>query len=240
MTLGIVVSVRNCLAYTKEFLESIVAHTERPYLLILVDNGCTDDTVTWVEAYCLQQQVGLRVVTSLDENLSRAWNHGIREALACGCQYVAVVNNDTVVSSGWWQVGRQYFQTATDAWCVYPLEIKPARRHLLNAAIGEKRHLPKPEVTPDRILGCFMIFRASAMGELGLFDEQFQVWFGDTDMARRLTQLGHAAVFLPAIGIFHYGRKTCDSIGPQLNRLIQEDKRRWCQKWKGYTVSPRE
>ena len=84
-----------------------------------------------------------------------------------------------------------------------------------------------------------MIFRVAALGELGLFDEQFQVWFGDTDMARRLTQLGHPPVFLPTVGILHYGRKTCDSIGPQLNRLIQEDNRRWCQKWKGYTVSPR-
>jgi hypothetical protein len=67
--------------------------------------------------------------------------------------------------------------------------------------------------------------------EIGLFDERFRIWFGDTDMARRLTAAGYPPVVLANVVIIHDGGRTCGLLGPRLRPLIKEDQQQWQEKY---------
>lgn len=231
MALGIVFSVRDAMACTQEFLESVALGTGQPYRLFLVDNGCADETVPWSESFCRERGLALHVVPCPGDNLSRAWNRGIRAAMASGCDYLAVVNNDTVVSPGWWEASRRHFEAEPTIGCAYPVVVSPGESSALEALRANRRDHPRATPTPEQLLGCFMLFRTSVLQEVGLFDERFRVWFGDTDMARRLTAAGYPPVALADVPIVHHGRRTCALIGARLGVLIEEDQQRWQEKY---------
>ena len=231
MALGIVCSVRDAMACTQAFLESIALYTSQPYQVFLVDNGCSDETIPWAEGFCRARGLALRIVPCPGDNLSRAWNRGIQEAMACGCDYIAVVNNDTVVSPGWWDASQQHFQADGHIGCACPIALAPRVGSAIETLRARHCDFPRATPTPDQILGCFMMFRTQVLQEIGLFDERFRIWFGDTDMARRLTAAGYPPVVLANVAIIHDGGRTCGLLGPRLRPLIKEDQQQWQEKY---------
>lgn len=95
---SIVAAAYNGLPYTRLFVESVLACTDRPYELILVDDGSTDGTPAYLDG--LARAHGHVTVLRNDANLGIApsWNRGLA---AAGGRFVALCNNDVVVSPGW-------------------------------------------------------------------------------------------------------------------------------------------
>ena len=91
---SIVVLAWNELEYTRQCIESVLRHTTGPFELILVDNGSTDGTPEY-----LATVPDAKVIRN-EENLGfpKGVNQGI--AAASG-EYVCLLNNDTIVTSGW-------------------------------------------------------------------------------------------------------------------------------------------
>jgi len=82
----------------------------RQYEIIVVDNGSTDDTAGVVERFVLAGHVRYRVETR--PGLSHARNRGWREARG---EYVAYVDDDCRVPSGWLAVGADVIEAVAPA-----------------------------------------------------------------------------------------------------------------------------
>lgn len=76
------------------FVESLLGGTDVPYEAIFVDNGSTDGTPAYL--------AGLRnvrlVANASNAGVARGWNRGLSEARG---DFVAICNNDIVLSPGW-------------------------------------------------------------------------------------------------------------------------------------------
>jgi GT2 family glycosyltransferase len=93
----IVVVPRDHFGDTEESLESVLAHSERPYELVVVDGGSPRTTAAYLRA--AQQRAGFRLLRTehpLAPNQAR--NLG---AAGARTRYLAFLDNDVVVAPGW-------------------------------------------------------------------------------------------------------------------------------------------
>lgn len=91
---SIVIITHNELTYTRLCVDSIREHTDEPYELIFVDNASTDGTVAY-----LRSLPGVQVIAnSENRGFPAASNQGIEAASG---RQVLLLNNDTVVTTGW-------------------------------------------------------------------------------------------------------------------------------------------
>src|SRR5207249_3587528 len=80
--------------YTRQCVDSLRLRTDEPYELIFVDNGSTDGTVDF-----LQSIPGATVITNpQNKGFPAAANQGISAAQG---RYICLLNNDTVLTTGW-------------------------------------------------------------------------------------------------------------------------------------------
>lgn len=78
-------------------LSSLVGLTYRNHEVIVVDNGSNDDSVAAVRASFPSVHI---IETGKNLGYAGGNNVGIRWALACGAEYILILNNDTVVDPG--------------------------------------------------------------------------------------------------------------------------------------------
>ncbi len=84
----------NQVAYTRQCVESLVRHGFDLSRLVVVDNGSSDDTRSYLETLPL----GGRILNRVNRGCGVAWNQG---ALALQSEWTVVMNNDVLVSADW-------------------------------------------------------------------------------------------------------------------------------------------
>ncbi|MEM8615254.1 MAG: glycosyltransferase [Cyanobacteria bacterium P01_H01_bin.105] len=112
----IVVSPRERFSYTQTSLESIYAHTQRPFELVYVDGGSPKPIREYLTTQAQEKSFALiRVDHVLTPNQAR--NIGLAQVKTA---YVVFIDNDVVVSPGWLEALVQCAEE-TDAAIVGPL-----------------------------------------------------------------------------------------------------------------------
>jgi GT2 family glycosyltransferase len=224
-SLGVVIPCRNQLPYTQLCVNSLCTHAKYEFRVILIDNECTDGTVDWVRAKCAAEGVPCTILPLAGTNLSRAWNMGVYTSIAQGCNLVAVINNDVVVGPAWDECFYQHFAANAATWCAVP--------HPACVASDSNKYTTDPGAflwrlgfgTGEYMPGYFMVFQSRAFYELGMFNEHYRIWYGETEMCKRLVWSGHPPAYLNC-PIVHFGRKTTDTV-PAFDKIIAEDKMRF-------------
>lgn len=84
----------NQLEYTKQCIASMIRHGLDLSRLVVVDNGSTDNTRSYLETLAL----GGRIFNQGNLGCGVAWNQG---ALALQAEWTIIMNNDVIVSAGW-------------------------------------------------------------------------------------------------------------------------------------------
>lgn len=59
----------------------------------------------------------------------------------------------------------------------------------------------------DSLIGAALFCRAEVLKEIGMFDEQFFMYYEDNDLCRRFWQAGHRVVYHPGSVMVHYHRR---------------------------------
>jgi hypothetical protein len=205
-------------------LSSVVGRPEAGEIVV-VDNASADGTVEMV-----RQEFPSVTLIANDANLGFAAgnNQAIR---ATHEPFVLLLNPDTEVQAGALgalleEFGEDERVGAVAAQLVLPDgSIQPSCRSfpepsaLFSDALGLARLFPRSTTfgryrmtywdhdsrrEVDQPMASALALRRSALGEVGLFDESFPLYFNDVDLCYRLRQAGWKIVFEPKTNVIHY------------------------------------
>lgn len=203
--IGLVTVTYNSAAVLEDFLDSVAAQTAPDLTLYAVDNNSHDSTVDVLESYA--PRASLEIIRN-DGNRGVAFgnNQGITAALADGCDWVLLVNNDTSFDPDTVQTlvdeaeGRDISilspfieaeEPAHSVWFVDAV-VSPWKgfkvKHLRMAE-------PLPAERPDAFAvayapTCVLLVRSDVFRTVGLMDPIYFVYGDDVDFAIRATGAG--------------------------------------------------
>jgi hypothetical protein len=201
-----------------DFLESLSRQTDQSWALIAVDNASTDNSVEQVERW--QGPLHAVVRNTQNHGFSKATNQGIVVAMEAGFDAVVLINNDTVFDSEF-LAGLLQSPHRVDTPILSPViyyESEPTRfwfaqgrftrwrgamqSFMVESVPDANGGVPESWLT-DFIPGCAKLISRSAIEKIGLFDEQFFVYWEDTDYCWRCKLAGVPMRVLRDVKMLH-------------------------------------
>ncbi|MBD1378984.1 glycosyltransferase family 2 protein [Metabacillus arenae] len=234
---SIIILTHNSLAYTKECISSIFQYTNEPFELILIDNGSTDGTLSY-----LTKLPNAKVIANqINRGFAGGCNQGLK--LAAGTNIV-LLNNDTVVTEGWlshllwWlrhndQIGivgpRSNFVLAQQAISQVPYKTIDEMKAF--AKEWAKKH-NKQGYETDQLSGFCMVFKKSLIEKIGGLDERFSPgYYEDTDFCIRAQISGKKLWVASDVFIHHYGSSSFKKNKEQHEKIVNESYSKFVNKW---------
>jgi len=243
LAVSIIILTWNQLPLTKECLASIEHHTPEQHEVIVVDNGSTDGTITW-----LRELVTARKNYSLIENsenlgFSKGCNQGIEAAQGT---HILLLNNDTVVTPGWLSGLLACLHSAPDVGIVGPMtnsisgiqmvpDVGYADTTSLDGyAVDFQQKYRGRRIPLRRIVGFCMLFRRELAQLIGLLDEQFGSGnFEDDDYCLRAALNGYRNLVAGDVFIHHHGSASFKGNGIDFTNAMTGNHSLFSRKWSG-------
>jgi GT2 family glycosyltransferase len=216
--LSIAVITRDRAPKLRTFLESAAAITaERPWELVVVDNGSSDDTPAVLEDARESFPAPLRIVRDATPGVARARNRGWQAAAA---PIVVFTNDDCFLPADYVDRFVADFEADPRLGFVAGSVIRhdPEDANLGNVTRAERWHvLPGVFLAPGELITANLAFRRDVLASIGGFDEVFAYGNGlvgdDADAVARVTAEGWHGLFDPEIVVrHHHGKRTPEQV----------------------------
>lgn len=205
-TVDFVVVVKNEVAYTRQCVESIFAHSPRPFHLILVDNGSTDETSEYFSE--LEQKADSKGrVTVIRNDQNRGYVVGVNQGLErTGAPYVILCNNDTVLYRGAIEELIRIADMKPEFGLVNPNsnefgfgDYDEARLNVLKGTYRERCHTS----------GFFVLIKRGVINRVGGLDVAYNPgYFDDMDYSERAKRAGFLCLVANGAYVYHYGSRS--------------------------------
>lgn len=211
---GIVISNYNGWQDTVQCLESLQKQTYRDFEIILLDDASTNDSVQQLQKHLPENTVFLP--QEANSGFAAVNNVGMRRALADGCDWVLLLNNDTVAAPDFLEnLLRETPDGAVS--CPKMLFLDPPDEiwfagGALDRATGKVKHLGGHEKDGPAfaekkqvsfITFCCVLLPRQVIEEVGFLDETLFMYCEDVDYCIRLADAGVPLWFLPDARIWH-------------------------------------
>jgi GT2 family glycosyltransferase len=226
--------------WPRRALESLRAHTDPVYEVVVVDNASPDET-----AQRLQEEVrGARLILN-QRNLgfSVAANQGAAEATG---RYLCFLNPDALVQPGWLPPLFETLETFAKAGAVVPRFLAPdgtvdeagslVDREARTFAYGRGGSSDDPQYRFRRVIdygsAACLVMPAWAFRRAGGFDPVFQpAYCEDVDLLLRLAAMGLSTVYDPRSTVVHAGAGSTDDVvrGALIDRNRPILQARWAE-----------
>jgi glycosyltransferase involved in cell wall biosynthesis len=96
---SIIIPSCNPLESTRQCIAALMRYTRRPWELIVVNDGSSDETSAYLESVRDAVSVPVTVITNVtSRGIAAAINQGLKAARG---EYLVLLNNDVVVTDGW-------------------------------------------------------------------------------------------------------------------------------------------
>jgi GT2 family glycosyltransferase len=215
--IGVVILNWNGWQMTLNTLESLRQSHEpaERWHVFVVDNGSDDDSVDHLR---MQPDITL---LELPENRGFATgsNVGIRHALAAGCAYVLLLNNDVILHPDFLPPLLDLFAQNSKVGIVSPkIRFADPPDRIWYAGgnfrqprlIGEMVGLNEIDIGQfdnarivDFVTGCCMLVKCEVFEYVGLLDEDFFFYQEDVDLSCRVAKAGYQVWYQPESLIWH-------------------------------------
>ncbi len=201
--------------FLADCLTSLRQQTLRDYEVIVVDNGSTDGSRTYVQETFPEMRV-----IALPENrgFSAGNNVGIRAARG---RYIALLNNDTRAEARWLEEMVSALESHPQAGFCAGKMLSWERPTILDTAgdvfypwgIAGKRGAGRPDgaaySSPAYVFGACAgaaLYRRAMLDDVGLLDEDFFTYDEDVDLSFRAQLRGYRCLYVPTAMVYHHGR----------------------------------
>ena len=240
--ISIIIPLYNKSLYTFTCLKSIHENSgKNRYEVIVIDDASDDDT-----AVMLEDIEGITVIRNT-ENKGFIFSSNVGAKAAKG-RYIVLLNNDTIVTTGWLDALRNTFMDFPDAGLVGVKLIYPDGRlqeaggivwQDASAVIYGRYDDPnKPEYSYCREVdycsgACLMIPRQDFL-KLGLFDDYYTpAYYEDTDLAFRVRKNEKKVYYQPGAVIVHFeGVSSGTDISRGTKQFQVVNQKKFFNRWK--------
>ena len=210
-----------------ECLEALAAQT-MPALVVVVDNGSGDGSAELVRS---QHPDVMLIELERNHGFAGGVNRGIQAAVAGGAEFVALLNNDARADESWlerlvsamrahddvgivtskvYQGDGRHFDAAGSYYSVWGLPVPRGREELDVGQYDSQEYVFSG-------IGGASLYRARMLSQIGLFDEDFFIYFEDDDLGFRAQLAGWKALYEPRSVAYHRLSATM-SKQPRLSR----------------------
>jgi len=212
-----IVVTHNRLELLQAAVSALRAQTRAPDTILVVDNGCTDDTSRWLAAESGKDSSGvLQIVTQTNLGSSGGVFAGLNAAFTAGHDWFWVMDDDTVTSP----TALEMLLTGADR----SRAARPGTRiGWLNSVVlwsdGSLHRMNQPKLKPylewgpgfltDRCLPAqwcsfvSVLFAREAVAECGLPLKDMFIWYDDVEYTGRIELHGFSGVVVPGSIVEH-------------------------------------
>lgn len=224
--IAVVVINFNSSAYTIDCVNSLLKKTD-PALglqIVMVDNASKYEDYSKLKDFHSGLGENISLVRS---RINTGFGGGNMIGMnACNANYIAFVNNDTILENDCLSILREFMISNPEAGICGPQGFKEdntllptidhfasVKREIFGRKALEKinpKKYPKRKkeydhpVRAEFIAGSFMFFRTADFNAIGGFDTNIFLYYEETDLCKRLLKLNKFAYLVPAARFMHY------------------------------------
>ncbi len=241
--LSVVLPVLNNLALTRACVAALRAHTPGDLEIVLVDNGSEEDCAALARELCAGGAEVVLIANERNEGFAFACNQGFAAARG---ELVALLNNDVIVTQGWFEGMRSVLLSDPRIALVGPRTNRASGPQVVKEAAYEGRagleafaarwsaaH-PGERAFLPRLVGLCLLLRRELLDVVGGFDPCF--WLGnfeDDDFCLRVLRSGRLLAVANGVFVHHEGSATWRSSRIDYGALLRDNWLWFCEKW-GY------
>ena len=240
---SIVIPVYGEVDYTYRCLRSLWSHRSHySFEVIIVDDCSPDNTLSMLKTI-----EGVRIVRNeTNQGFIRSCNNGAREAHG---KLLVMLNNDTVVLSGWLDELVNTFNCIPQAGLVGSKLVYPDGRMQEAGGIiwrdgsgwnyGRLQDANRPEYNylrdVDYCSGASLMITKKLYDQLGGFDEHYLPAYGeDSDLAFRVRQAGYRVLYQPLSQVVHFeGITSGKEVSSGVKAYQVENAKKLYARWQG-------
>ena len=234
LSCDIIIPVWNQLECTKECIDSIKRSTRYPYTLIIVDNASDDETRKYLEGLRKSDKDNVVLIRNeKNEGFIKAVNKGIR--FDSKSEFVCVLNNDTIVTTGWLNEMSVVAKKNTEVGIVNPSS-NTLGQALPSGVTPEEFQKATKNTSGSFVklggaFGFCMFIKRELFGKIGYFDESYGMgYFEDSDFSLRAKSKGYKSVRALAAYVYHKEKKSF-SLLPKSKKGFDRNKKIFEEKW---------
>lgn len=191
--------------------------------LVVVDNGSADH----LKSYLSSIQDAYIIETDKNIGFAGGYNKGLRYCLEQGAEQILIINNDTLAAPNMvWELASSMKLGVAASGPVIRYYTHPdliwSQGDQFNTITFElenkhSRNIPVPDsITPRQFLsGCCLLISRTAIETIGLFDENFFLYYEDQDWCMRCWKKGLNLLLVPNANLTHhvsYSSQGSDSV----------------------------
>lgn len=212
----------NGIKYLRDCIESLLSTDYERFEVILVDNASTDGSIESVGSLIRDPRIR---TLRLDRNLGYAGACNLGSKAASG-SVLAFLNVDIVVTPEWLQPLISLFNRDPSIGAAQPKLVVKDRPEVLDAAGGyidifgcahERQAAMAGTTVPEEIMyakAAAILIPSTLFSHLGRFDEDFVLYYEETDLCWRIWLSGHRVVHVPSSIVFHMRAGITRSLDP--------------------------
>ncbi|MFH1996760.1 MAG: glycosyltransferase family 2 protein [Candidatus Omnitrophota bacterium] len=222
----IIIPIWNNLEYTKECIEAIIANTEYPYRLILVDNASDKETAAYLDSVCGKADAVL-IRNSHNEGFIKAVNQGLKLSDA---PFICALNNDTIPGKGWLTAMTDFADSNPDIGLINPQcsghGALPINEYALSLRKNKSEYMEM-----NQCQGFCMLMSRKVLDALGCMDEAFGIGgFDDTDYSMRAHLAGFRSAAIRDAYVYHRQHASFDRSGDR-EQWVRRNEEIYYRKW---------
>lgn len=210
---SVIIASFNAKDFLKKNLSSLLSEPG-DFEIVVVDDGSTDQTESWFKEEFAQES-RLKVIR-LEKNLgsAKAKNIGVQNSRG---RYLFFLDSDTETSPGWFKTIPEFFKNHSDCGLAQAKLLKTGTNLFDYAGdyfspfgfLVERARSAPDQSQFDQVEPIFglktagAIMRRDAFEEIGGFDEDFRIFWEDTDLAWRTWLAGWRVLFCSQVVVWH-------------------------------------
>jgi GT2 family glycosyltransferase len=222
---GLVTVTYNSSEVIDEFMNSVLDQTYKNFVLYIIDNNSSDDTLQKLNEYDNYNSRIRLIKNNKNLGVAEGNNQGINECIQQKHDYTLLINNDTVfdsllieslviqANSGNTIVVPKimYYDIPEKIWFAGGRFTYTSLRGLFFGGLthhdGVDQNIDDPKYNQVRFIEyastCCMLIETIVFSKTGLMDERYFVYYDDTDFCARLKKLNFNILFVPSIKMYH-------------------------------------